>query len=79
MKQKFLFQMIRKDDGSRSDPFAGDWDQLHDALSKTELDQEDYILLVAIVDPDDDTQMVIPNTPLITVKSFLEIKTPEVA
>lgn len=71
--------MIRKADGSRSDPFSGTWDQLHEACSKSELDQEDYILLVAIVDPDDDTQMVIPKTPLITVQSFLEIKTPEVA
>lgn len=71
--------MIKKADGTRSEPFAGTWDQLHDACSQSDLDQEDYILLVAIIDPDDETQMVIPKTPLITVQSFLDIKTPEVA
>jgi len=78
-EKKFLFQLISHLDGKRSEPFTMSWDGLTEALTLwKETDPEkynedevfkDFILLVAVLD-DQDT--VIPATPLITIKSYLE-------
>lgn len=69
--EKFLFQFVSHETGKRSEPFVSNWDKLTTMLN--ELDPEtsptddDYLLLVAILDGKDTR---IPATPLITVKTF---------
>ena len=71
---RFIFQMINHKDGRRSEPFITTWDSLHETLANhpEEVDEEDYILLVAVLE-NRDTK--IPPTPLIKVKTFLMIET----
>lgn len=73
----FMFQFVSKQDGRRSEPFIGDWETLRKILYSREEGEsptdDDYILLVAILDGKD-TQ--IPATPLITVRSFLDFEGP---
>lgn len=77
-EQKFLFQFIDHETGHRSKPFTGTWDAVQEVLDYREKgekpDDQDYILLVAIMDGED-TQ--IPSTPLITVKTFTSINSGE--
>lgn len=74
-EHKFMFQFIDHLTGTRSEPFVGNWDTIHNTLSHIQPGErpgeKDYILLVAILDGEH-TQ--IPATPLITVKSFMTFK-----
>lgn len=75
-KQDFVFQFVCADTGHRSEPFSTNWDQLKGILdARTEKlpkpTDEDYILLIAVMDKQ---QTHIPTTPLIKVKTFLEIQ-----
>jgi len=71
---KFLFQFINHENGQRSKPFTGTWDDVTEVLAHRGPDErptnEDYILLVAVLDGE---QTTIPVTPLITVGHFEEI------
>ena len=65
---------ISAESGQRSDPFIGDWSKIATSLQKLEEQQrQDYLLLVALLDPEDEDQMVIPNTPLLKIESFIEM------
>jgi len=74
VQTKFLFQFINHENGQRSKPFTGTWDDVTEVLAHRGPDErpknEDYILLVAVFNGD---QTTIPATPLITVGHFEEI------
>lgn len=70
----FIFQFICAETGHRSEPFLSNWTQLHEVLNMRTEEQpkpadKDYILLVAVMDKE---QTHIPNSPLITVESYLK-------
>lgn len=77
-QKKFCFQFINHLDGQRSQPFVSNWDQLRDILREREKgalpQDEDFILLVAVLGDQEETN--IPATPLITVKSYLDMFDP---
>ncbi len=66
--RKFIFQLIGCEDGKRSEPIVTSWDQLREALSSDNFDQDDFILLVAALDGKD---TIAPATPIITIKRLL--------
>jgi len=70
-----MFQFINHKNGSRSEPIVADWEKLKTTLddNQNSIDQDNYILLVALLDPEDQETMVIPKTPLIKISSFLEM------
>ncbi len=72
-EHKFMFQFIKAQDGTRSEPFVGNWEsvlEILDLRKEGESPQnEDYILLVAVLNKE---ETKIPATPLITVQSFLD-------
>lgn len=74
-EDKFLFQFVSAEDGRRSEPFQGSWEAVTEILNHRKENEkpgnEDYILLVAVLDGKDTR---IPPTPLITVKTFLEFE-----
>ena len=74
-EHKFMFQFIDHQTGKRSEPFVGNWDSVQATLDMVQEGErpydQDYILLVAILDGPDTK---IPATPLITVKSFRQFK-----
>lgn len=73
-EQKFCFQLIKKETGKRSAPFVTNWSKLYESFKNADQtdenapSQDDYILLVAVLDGEDTT---IPTTPLITIRSYL--------
>lgn len=75
--KNYVFQFIDHQTGQRSEPFLGRYDTLREIIETAkERNQkpadEDYILLVAVIgDNDEDT--IIPGTPLISVKSFMDL------
>jgi len=77
-EKKFMFQFVNHEDGTRSEPFVGSWDTVTEILNARKTDErpnnEDYILLVAVLDGKDTK---IPATPLITIKTFEEISKKE--
>jgi len=74
MSQKFMFQMIGHESGNRTEPFIGTWADVARSLAKLEEEkQQDYLLLVAILDPEDEQNMVIPKTPLLKIETFLNM------
>ena len=71
--ERFMIQIINHENGYRSEPFLTDWDGLRTALKASEENgptEDDYILLVAVMR---DEETIIPQAPLITIKSFLEM------
>lgn len=70
-EKKFMFQFVNHEDGKRSEPFVGSWSTIQEILDLRKDEErpheQDYILLVAVLDGEDTT---IPATPLITVKTF---------
>jgi len=75
MSNKFVFQIISHETGARSQAFICSWDQMHDLIQQNEeRDNDDLILLVAIVDPDDAEGMSIPKTPLIKIETFVNMR-----
>lgn len=72
-ESKFLFQFVSHENGKRSEPFVGSWNAVNEILKARKEDEaptdEDFILLVAVLDGNDTR---IPATPLITVKTFQE-------
>jgi len=78
LEKKFMFQFVNHEDGTRSEPFVGSWDTVTEILNARKTDErpnnEDYILLVAVLDGKDTK---IPATPLITIKTFEEISKKE--
>lgn len=77
---EFVFQFICKDTGNRSEPFLSNWTELAEVLNMREEKEaqkptdEDYILLVAVMDKQ---QTHIPTSPLLTVKTYLENVNPK--
>lgn len=69
-QKKFLFQFINHENGQRSEPFAGNWETVKYVLDERQEGQmprdEDYILLVAVMDGE---ETIVPATPLIHVKT----------
>lgn len=78
-ERKFLFQFINHENGERSKPFVASWTAVRTVLEERKEGEsptdKDYLLLVAVMDGEDTT---IPSTPLITVKSYMEMFTPEI-
>lgn len=73
--QKFIFQLIKKKDGSRSDPFTATFPQLLDIFDTTEeaiISSEDYVLLVCVIEGENTR---IPKTPLISVQDLIATST----
>lgn len=76
-ERKFVFQFIDHENGKRSEPFIGNYDLLREILQEAaergeRPDQEDYVLLVAVIgESDEDT--LIPGTPLVKCKTLLEL------
>lgn len=74
-EKKFMFQFVNHEDGKRSEPFVGSWTTIQEILDLRKEDErptdQDYILLVAVLDGQETT---IPATPLITVKTFKDFK-----
>lgn len=75
MSQRYMFQFINHKNGQRSEPMIADWNKLNTTLTENteDIDQDHYILLVALLDPEDQETLVIPKTPLIKISSFLEM------
>jgi len=72
-KSKFVIQIINHQNGNRSEPFEAGWDELAESLKKAEeIDNDNYLLLVAVVDPENE-KMRIPKSPLITIATFLDM------
>lgn len=70
IENKFIFQIISKENGKRSEPFVTNWSELYTILSQAEEQNiHDYILLVAVLQGD---ETIVPGTPLITIETFLE-------
>mgnify|MGYP000175390596 CR=1 FL=1 len=76
-KQKYVFQLVDHKTGYRSEAFVGTYDELRKTMEENEekTNEDDYILLVAVIDPEKDG-MTIPKSPLITIKTFIELKRP---
>lgn len=76
-QRKFLFQFINHENGQRSKPFVSNWEDVRDVLENRKEGEmptdKDYLLLVAVLDEEETT---IPATPLITVKTYLDMFTP---
>lgn len=72
---RFVFQFVDKETGHRSEPFLSDWTELAQILKMREEQEnqkptdEDYILLVAVMDK---KQTHIPTSPLVTVGTYLQ-------
>lgn len=79
-KHDFVFQFIDHSNGYRSEPFLSNWTELGKILDDRAEDQkptnEDYILLVAVMDG---KQTHIPNSPLITVETYLDKVRPSIS
>jgi len=73
-KQQFVIQIINAENGNRSKPFAANWDELRESLNKAgeAINSKDYILLVASIGEGEE-QMQIPQSPLITIETFMEM------
>ena len=70
---KFVIQIINAENGNRSKPYEANWDQLAESLKKAEsINSKDYILLVAAIEGEEE-QMQIPQSPLITIETFLSM------
>jgi len=73
-KDRFMIQIINHENGYRSEPFLSDWDGLRKSLKEAEENDgpkgKDYILLVAVLR---DEETIIPQAPLITVDTFMEM------
>lgn len=73
---KYVFQLINHKNGERSEPAVASWDELAAVMRENneQIEKDDYILLVAIVDPESENEgLVIPKTPLITIDTFLKM------
>jgi len=72
-EKKFMFQFVNHETGQRSEPFVGSWNAVNEILKARQEGErpsdEDFILLVAVLDGKETT---IPATPLITVKTYQE-------
>lgn len=68
---KLLFQFVSRENGKRSAPFISNWDEVIQILETSEEgqgpDDDDYVLLVAVLEGQ---ETKIPSTPLITVKTL---------
>lgn len=74
MTNRFIIQIIDHNDGSRSKDFVCTYDELKASLieSADAIDQEDYILLVAILPEDETETPQISTTPLVSIQTLLE-------
>lgn len=74
---RFVIQIINAESGNRSKPFQATWDDLATSLTKagSAVNSKDYILLVAAVGKDEsnEQQLQIPQSPLITIETFLDM------
>lgn len=74
-ERKFMFQFINHENGQRSEPLVGNWDAVREVLDLRKEGErptdEDFILLVAVLDG---KETIVPATPLITVETFRKFK-----
>lgn len=77
-EKKFLYQFVNHENGQRSEPFVGNWETIQQILELREDGEaptdEDFILLVAVLDGE---ETIIPSTPLITLKTYQAYLNPE--
>lgn len=74
MSQKFMFQIIGHQTGNRSEAFVGSWADVAKSLETLEKKKhQDYLLLVAVLDPEDEQNIVIPKTPILKIETFLDM------
>lgn len=76
IKQRFIYQIINHETGNRSKPFTATIDELNESLDNISdsVYRKNYILLVATIDPEsEEEQMHIPQSPLITIETFLSM------
>ena len=73
MSDKFIYQIISTENGNRSRPFLGSWDQVAKAFQDNQehINMGDYLLLVAIVN--EEQQLDIKTAPIIKLETFLEM------
>lgn len=71
--QKYVFQFVNHNNGERSEPLVANYDQLKQTLehNQEKIDQDHYVLLVAVIDPDNKQGMTIPRTPLMKISTLL--------
>ena len=69
--QKFVFQLISHETGHRSEAFIGTWDDVAKSIEENEqTDSDDFLLVVATVNPEDENDFAIPQIPLIKISTF---------
>jgi len=75
MSQEFIYQLINHENGNRSRPFTGNWDTIAKAFddNKENIDMKNYLLLVATIGNGGEQQTEIPQSPLITVQTFMDM------
>lgn len=78
-KHRFIFQFVCGSTGIRSEPFESNWTELQEILDlrtddNPKPDDEDYILLVAVLDG---KQTHIPSSPLLKVATYESMVSPE--
>ena len=76
MKQ-YLVQMLSAKNGSRSEPFVTDIDKLAVTLRHSDLDHDDYIIVIAAVDDTNEEQFDWVKSPVFTIRTFLISQFPE--
>ena len=76
MKQ-FLVQMLSAENGSRSEPFVTDIDKLAMVLRHSDLNHEDYIIVIAAIDDTNEEQFDWVKSPVFTIRTFLISQFPE--
>lgn len=76
MKQ-FLVQMLSAENGNRSQPFVTDIDKLAMVLRHSDLNHDDYIIVIARVDDTEEEQFDWVTSPVFTIRTFLISQFPE--
>lgn len=71
--QQYIIQFVSRETGYRTQPLAMTRQELKANLDKYELPAQDYILVVAKVDPNsEENQLELVHSPLFTVQTFLD-------
>ncbi|AXL15128.1 hypothetical protein [Microviridae sp.] len=70
---RFMAQIIRHDDGRRSDPFVTDMDKLREFVLTADLEnnKDDYVLLIGTVD--ENNELKVNNSPLVSINTMTEM------
>lgn len=73
---KYVVQFMSRETGERSEPFTTDVDRLYKVMEekRDEVKIDDYILVLASVDDDNDNQMEWVKAPVFTIRNFLGLQ-----